>query len=39
MKIDVGKLDEWLLDNPNYSQEERELIVEAIEEYIRDKEA
>ena len=36
-KMDISNLDKWLMDNPEYSQEERELIVEAIEEYGKNK--
>ena len=38
MKIDIEKLDEWLLRNKDYSQEERELIVEALEEFAKREE-
>ena len=34
MYIDISKLDEWLMNNENYSQDEREIIVEAINNYI-----
>ena len=32
--IDITKLDNWLLNNPKYSQEDREIIIEGIEDYI-----
>lgn len=31
-------LDNWLMENPDYSQEERELIVNAIEQFNNDEE-
>ena len=33
MAYGKDNFDLWLLDNPKYSQEERELIIEATEEY------
>lgn len=33
MKIDISYLDEWLMWNEEFSQEDRELIIEAIEDY------
>ena len=35
MKVDISYLDEWLQDNEDYSQEDRELIIEAMEEYSK----
>ena len=35
MKIDISYLDEWLLWKENYTQEDREIIIEAVEEYIK----
>ncbi len=32
----IENLDDWLLNNEKYSQEERELIVKAIEEFFAD---
>lgn len=34
MDIDLRKFDEWLLDNEKISQDERELIIETLNEYI-----
>ena len=34
--MDIAKLDFWLLNNPNYSQEERELIIEALEAFAKE---
>jgi len=36
MLINIHKLDEWLLDNPNYSQDERELIMGAVSQFESD---
>ena len=33
MKLDIKNFDLWLLDNEKISQDERELIIEAIYEY------
>lgn len=35
MRLDIKKLDEWLLNNPDYSQEEREVVLEALIDYER----
>jgi len=36
MKIDLKELDEWLLNNFNYTQEDRELIIQAVNEYSEE---
>lgn len=33
MNINVDELDIWLMDCPDYSQEDRELIINAIMEF------
>ena len=34
--MNIKNLDNWLMDNPTYSQEERELIIEAIENFGKE---
>ena len=35
IEIDLRKFDLWLLDNGEISQDEREIIIEAIEKFLK----
>jgi hypothetical protein len=37
IEITVSGLDEWLMDNPKYSQEERELVINALQTFFKRK--
>ena len=36
MLINIKKLDDWLLDNPNYDSDDREMIMGAVSQFESD---
>jgi hypothetical protein len=35
MKFDIRKFDLWLMELPSISQEDRELIIETLDDYLK----